>query len=77
MKIKLKNPNHFKRILIINGFSQVEFAKTIEVSTTYINQIVNEERFPSAKIAKKIADELKLEFSDIFFIDDVCKSYQD
>jgi DNA-binding XRE family transcriptional regulator len=77
MKIKLKNPNEFKRILIINGFSQAEFAKSIEVTPPYINQIVNEERFPSAKLAKKITDELNLEFNEIFFIDDVHKSYQE
>jgi DNA-binding XRE family transcriptional regulator len=76
MKIKLKDPVEFRRILIVNGFSQAELAKTIQVTQPYINQIVNEERFPTAKIAKKITDELNLEFNDILFIDDVCKCEQ-
>lgn len=77
MKIKLKDPYEFKRMLIVNGFSQTELAKAIEVTPPYLNQIVNEERFPSAKIAKKISSILGLKFGDIFFIDDACKSYQD
>lgn len=72
----MKDPNTFKKTLIVNGFSQTELAKVIEVTAPYLNQIVNEERFPSAKIAKKISSVLELDFGDIFFIDDACKSYQ-
>jgi DNA-binding XRE family transcriptional regulator len=77
MKIKLKNPNEFKKMLILAGLSQTDLAKEIEVAPPYISQIVNEERYPSAKIAKKIVFKLGLKFGDIFFIDDACKSYQE
>jgi DNA-binding XRE family transcriptional regulator len=76
LKVKLRDPNEFKKILIVNGFSQTEFAKLIEITPPYLNQIVNEERFPSAKTAKKISCALSLNFADIFFIEDACKSYQ-
>lgn len=76
MKIKLKNSNEFKKILLINGYSQAGLAKEIEITAPYLNLIVNEERFPSAKIAKKITHQLGLNFDDIFFIEDACKSYQ-
>ncbi|SDM18271.1 helix-turn-helix transcriptional regulator [Bacillus sp. OK048] len=72
MKIKLKDPTEFKKMLIINGFSQTELAKAIEVTPPYINQIVNEERSPSAKIAKRISTNLGVDFNDIFFIDSAC-----
>lgn len=76
MRIKLKNPNDFKKLLIIKGFSQTKMAKEINITTPYLNQIVNEDRFPSAKIAKKISAALESEFEDIFFIDDAYNSKQ-
>lgn len=72
MKIKLKDPTEFKKMLIVNGFSQTELAKVVEVTPPYINQIVNEERSPSAKIAKRISTNLGVDFNDIFFIDSAC-----
>ncbi len=77
MKVNLKDPYTFKKILIIKGYSQRKLAKAIDLSTPYLNQIVNGERNPSAEVAKKIVDKLEMKFEDIFFIDDACKSYQD
>ncbi|PLR93233.1 helix-turn-helix transcriptional regulator [Bacillus sp. T33-2] len=76
MKINLKNPEEFKKLLLVKGFSQRSLAETIEISPSYFNLILNGERFPSGKVAKKITDALESEFDDIFFIDDACKSYQ-
>lgn len=76
MKINLKNPAEFKKTLLEKGYSQRSFADAIDVSPPHFNLIINEERHPSGKIAKKIVDQLHLKFSDIFFIDDACKSYQ-
>lgn len=70
MKITLKDTNEFKKILMAKGYSQRSFAESCEISSPYINQIINGEKFPSGKIAKKIVDVLGLEFSDIFFIKD-------
>lgn len=76
MKIQLRDPNEFRKILLVNGYSQRSFAKKIQVSDPYLNQIINEERCPSAKIAKKIVDGLGMKFEDIFFIEDACNSKQ-
>ncbi|MEH7093978.1 helix-turn-helix transcriptional regulator [Neobacillus vireti] len=76
MKIHLKNPNEFKKLLLQKGYSQRSFAESSEISPPYFNQIINEERFPSGKVAKRIADQLEMNFEDIFFIEDACKSYQ-
>lgn len=74
MKIHLRNPNEFREILLVNGYSQRSLAERIEVSSPYLNQIINEERYPSPKVAKKITEELGIKFEDIFFIDIACKS---
>lgn len=76
MKICLKDPQAFRKILLVNGHSQKAFAELIEITPPYLNQIVNQERFPSGKVAKKIVDVLEMKFEDIFFVNDACKSYQ-
>lgn len=76
MVIKIKNSDEFKRILMIKGFSQRSLARQIGISEPYANQIVNGERNPGPQIAKKITVALEMEFDEIFFIQDACKSYQ-
>lgn len=73
MKIKLKDPISLKKILLVKGYSQREFAETTQISTPYFNQIINGERHPSGKVAKKITDILEVKFDDIFFIEDACQ----
>jgi len=76
MNIKLKDIQAFTKLLIVSGFSQRSFAKKIDISGPYMNQIANGERCPSPKVAKKICDGLNVEFDDIFFIEHACKSKQ-
>lgn len=76
MKIQLKDPNEFRKMLLVHGYSQRGLAEKIELSSPYLNQIINGERCPSAKVAKKIVDEMGIKFEDIFFIGDACKSEQ-
>lgn len=76
MNIKLKDTQDFGKRLILAGFSQRSFAKHIGISVPYMNQIVNDNRNPSAKIAKKVCDGLDAAFDDIFFIHKDNKSYQ-
>jgi transcriptional regulator with XRE-family HTH domain len=72
MQIELKDPAEFQRLLLLKGFSQRSFAEELALSAAYFNQIVNERRRPSAKVAKKIADRLEVEFDTIFFIKNAC-----
>jgi DNA-binding XRE family transcriptional regulator len=76
MKIKLKDVDIFKKMLMISGFSQRGLARTVGISEPYANQIANGERNPGPKIAKMIVDALNCEFDDIFFIDCACNSNQ-
>lgn len=74
VRVNLIDPYAFRKTLIIKGYSQNKLAKAINLSSPYLNQIINEERFPSGEVAKRIADQLELKFEDIFFINDACKS---
>jgi transcriptional regulator with XRE-family HTH domain len=68
MKIFLKDSRQFQIMLIERGFSQRQFSKNIGTSETYLSQIINNKKSPSPTIAKKIVDQLGVEFQDIFTI---------
>lgn len=76
LKIKLKDVNKFKTLLMISGYSQRAYARAIGISEPYANQIANGTRNPGPEIAKNTADLLGVKFEDIFFIDYACKSEQ-
>ena len=76
MKIKLKDTNKFKKILLIKGYSQRGFGRELGISEPYANQIANGTRNPGPKIANRIIELLSCEFDDIFFIDEDSKSKQ-
>ncbi|TMN23810.1 helix-turn-helix transcriptional regulator [Lentibacillus cibarius] len=54
--------------LIEKGYSQRNFSKELGTSGAYLNQIINCRKHPSPKVAKKIAEKLRLEFYDLFII---------
>ena len=74
--IRLKDPESFRKMLILKGHSLRSFAKHIGISSPYITQIAKGDRNPGPRIAKMIAEGLECEFDEIFFVKDACKSYQ-
>lgn len=74
MKIKVKNVEEFKKLLLVKGFTQRSLGREIKISSPYATQIVNGIKNPGPEIAKKIVDVLEVNFDDIFFIEDACKS---
>ncbi|CEG29601.1 helix-turn-helix domain-containing protein [Bacillus sp. B-jedd] len=68
MEIRLKDIEDFKKTLITKGFSQRSFCEHAAISNPHFNQIINGNRNPSPTMAKKIADNLDMEFEEIFFI---------
>lgn len=77
MKIKLRDVDRFKTLLMVSGHSQRSYARAIGISEPYANQIANGTRNPGPKIAKDTADLLEVKFEDIFFIEYACKSEQE
>lgn len=76
MKIKLKNVEHFKQLLLIKGYTQRSYGRAIDISEPYAHQIAAGKRNPGPGIAKKTVDLLGVSFDDIFFTDSACKSEQ-
>lgn len=76
MKIKLKNIEEFKKLLLVNGYTQRSYGRAIGISEPYAHQIANGTRNPGPKIAKDTAELLNVKFDDIFFIENACKSEQ-
>lgn len=76
MKVMLKDPIAFKKLLILKGFSQRGLGRSLKISEPYANQIANGARSPGPEIAKRITDLLCVEFDEIFFIQYDDKSNQ-
>lgn len=74
MKIKLRNTKYFKTLLLKKGFSQRGYGRAIGISEPYANQIANGTRNPGPEIANKTVELLQVEFDEIFFIENACKS---
>lgn len=67
MKIYIKDIDTFNEKLLTLGFSKTSFANEIGISKAYIYSISNGKNL-GAKLANKICNTLKCEFSDIFLI---------
>ncbi|BFT97315.1 MAG: helix-turn-helix transcriptional regulator [Staphylococcus epidermidis] len=68
MNIKSKTIK-LKVELLKNGLSIVDLSKKVSIDPSYSNQIVNGKRNPSPKLAKRIAETLGVEITDIFTIE--------
>lgn len=68
MKISVKNPDRLNELIIMKGFSKVDFGKEISLSQPMVVQITNGDRNPSPKTAKRIAEVLECEWSELFEI---------
>lgn len=68
MKIIIKDSEELRAILIEEGYSQREFSRLTGLSENYFNQIINHKKNPSPAVAKKISQQLGLEFHDVFQI---------
>lgn len=76
MKIKLKDVYEFKKLLVVNGYTVRGYGRAINISAPYAQQVANGQRNPGPEVAKRTYELLDVEFNDIFFIDDACKSNQ-
>lgn len=68
VKVFLKDPVQFRKILIEKGYSQRKFAREIDTSEAYFNQIINNKKHASPVVARKISNGLEMEFKDLFII---------
>ncbi|HBK53680.1 MAG TPA: XRE family transcriptional regulator [Syntrophomonas wolfei] len=76
MKIILKDIGKFNELLLRKGFTRRELGRQASISEVYAQQISNGDRNPGAKVAKRICETLEVDFDEIFFVSNVCKSEQ-
>lgn len=74
MKFVLKDAKKFNRMLYMNGYTQRSYGRAIGISESYAHQVATGKRNPGPDVARKTADLLNMEITDIFFITDACKS---
>ncbi|ANY69743.1 hypothetical protein BBD42_27055 [Paenibacillus sp. BIHB 4019] len=68
MKIKVKDTNYLNELIIMRGFSKMDFSKEIHLSQPMTVQITNGDRSPSPKTAKRICEVLEREWTELFEI---------
>lgn len=71
--IKLKDSSFTKIEVAKRGMSFRQFAESVGISHSYLSQVMNKKRNPSARVALKISQSLDFEMQDIFLITNVAK----
>ena len=65
---KPKNTSSIKLLVAKKGLTLRGLSKEIGVSHSYLSQVINGTKYPSATIAKKISDGLSIGIEDIFYM---------
>ena len=68
LKFVLKNPTELKMTLALSGLSVRGFSKEIGISHSFLSQVMNGKRNPSAATAKRIATGLQKDIDDFFLV---------
>lgn len=74
MKIAVKDVQNLNTLIIMKGFNKTDFSKEIKLSQPMTIQIVNGDRSPSPKTAKRICEILEVPFAEIFSIEHTAKA---
>ncbi|ALC85736.1 XRE family transcriptional regulator [Bacillus sp. FJAT-22090] len=65
---RLKNASNTKLLIAKKGLTLRAVSQKIGVSHSYLSQVINEKKYPSATIARKLSDGLSTGIEDIFLI---------
>lgn len=68
MKIRIKDADLLNELIIMHGFNKTEFGKELGMSQPAVTQIINGDRNPSPRTAKRICEVLDCEWSELFEI---------
>ena len=66
MKIVIKDTESVRRDILKRGMNMRQFAERINITQHYWSNIMNGKRYPSASVAKRIADELGKTIQEVF-----------
>ena len=66
MKIVIKNAESVRKDILKRGMNMRQFSERINITQHYWSNIMNGKRYPSAAVAKRIADELGKTIQEVF-----------
>ena len=66
MKIVIKDTESVRREILKRGMNMRQFAERVDITQHYWSNIMNRKRYPSAAVAKRIADELGKTIQEVF-----------
>lgn len=69
MKIVIKDTESVRKDVLKRGMNMRQFAERVDITQHYWSNIMNGKRYPSAAVAKRIADELGKSFQEVFYIE--------
>lgn len=71
VRFSLINSENVRISIAEKGHTLRSFSKEIGVSHSFMSQIINGKRCASPVVAKKVADGLNVDITDIFFVESV------
>ena len=66
MKIVIKDTETVRKDILKRGMNMRLFAERVDITQHYWSNIMNGKRYPSAAVAKRIADELGKTIQEVF-----------
>ena len=66
MKIVIKDTETVRKDILKRGLNMRQFAERVDITQHYWSNIMNGKRYPSAAVAKRIADELGKTIQEVF-----------
>ncbi|MFC6315211.1 helix-turn-helix transcriptional regulator [Lapidilactobacillus achengensis] len=75
VKLYISDRAKIDELIAMNGYTQKSLSDKVDIIPSYLSAILNGKRSAGVKTAKKISGRLGVEISDIFFAQDVYKSY--
>ena len=66
MKIVIKDTEAIRKDILKRGLNMRQFAERVDITQHYWSNIMNGKRYPSAAVAKRIADELGKTIQEVF-----------
>ena len=66
MKIVIKDTEAIRKDILKRGLNMRQFAERVDITQHYWSNIMNGKRYPSAPVAKRIADEIGKPIQEVF-----------
>ena len=66
MKIVIKDTESVRKDILKRGMNMRQFSERVDITQHYWSNIMNRKRYPSAAVAKRIADELGKTIQEVF-----------